>query len=132
MEIEGTIISQLELSPTGISIISSKDSTNLAPEILGLLGSLLYTSTKEHLLDRFLGTTDGLIFLKVDQQKLLGFIQTEHRRILYKSASGSVKELNPLCVIDFQVFAKDEEKHLFEAVLLHYFCLLYTSDAADE
>jgi alpha-tubulin N-acetyltransferase 1 len=46
---------------------------------------------------------DNRIFLKAEGKKVLGFLKIGRRNLFYHDHIGNVKELRPMCVLDFYV-----------------------------
>lgn len=43
------------------------------------------------------------MIMKIEGKKVLGFIKTGKRNLFYHDGMGSIKEIKPMCVLDFYV-----------------------------
>jgi alpha-tubulin N-acetyltransferase 1 len=41
--------------------------------------------------------------MKIEGKKALGFLKVGEKKLFYRNYSGVVKEINPVCVLDFYV-----------------------------
>lgn len=53
-------------------------------------------------MSRFAGTNQRL-YIKVDHNRVEGILKVGEKTIFYRDFSGKIKELNPICVLDFYV-----------------------------
>ena len=65
--------------------------------------------------------TDNKIFFRVVGNQVIGFIKMGKRNLFYRGVGGQIKEIKPLCVLDFYVHESVQRgghgKALFEIVL---------------
>ena len=43
------------------------------------------------------------MYVKVEGNKVIGFLRTGKRNLFIRNESGHIKEINPLCVLDFYI-----------------------------
>ena len=59
--------------------------------------------------------------MKADSKKVYGFIKMGHKNLFYRDHFGNVKEIQPLCVLDFYVHESVQRhgigKAIFERML---------------
>jgi len=48
-------------------------------------------------------TSDNRLYLKADGNRVLGFIKVGVKKLFIRNELGSIKEIDPLCVLDFYV-----------------------------
>jgi alpha-tubulin N-acetyltransferase 1 len=65
--------------------------------------------------------TDHRIYIKVEENKAIGFIRTGEKKLFYHDNMGHMKELNPTCVLDIYVHENYQRtgngKEIFECFL---------------
>jgi alpha-tubulin N-acetyltransferase 1 len=98
------------------SIAQVIDEMGVASSKAQKLRSIITTYSK------FAGT-DHRIYIKIDGNKVAGILKTGEKKLFYHDTVGQVKELSPLCVLDFYVHESIQRKgfgkDLFEQ-MLHY------------
>lgn len=47
--------------------------------------------------------SDVRVFLKVEDNRVLGFLKTGKKNLFHRDYVGNVKQITPLCVLDFYV-----------------------------
>jgi alpha-tubulin N-acetyltransferase 1 len=47
--------------------------------------------------------SDNKLYIKVDGNKAIGFLKVGKRNLFIRSDNGAIKEIKPLCVLDFYV-----------------------------
>ena len=47
--------------------------------------------------------SDNRLYLKVEGMKVIGFIKVGSRKLFIRGENGQIKEITPLCVLDFYV-----------------------------
>lgn len=52
--------------------------------------------------DRFL-SSEARLYMKVEDNKALGFIKVGPKNLFYRDLVGNIKQITPLCVLDFYV-----------------------------
>lgn len=90
---------------TGVAIYES-NSSNPIDQIIDRMGM---ASSKAQQLptqitsaSKFFSTSDNKIYFKVQETKCIGFLKTGTRN-LFQNRLGSIKEIRPICVLDFYV-----------------------------
>ena len=53
-------------------------------------------------MSRFIGS-DNKIFMRASGNTVIGFIKTGKKNLFHRTASGQIKEIQPICVLDFYV-----------------------------
>ena len=48
-------------------------------------------------------TSDNRLYIRVEGKKAIGFIKVGQRNLFIRNAGGHIKEIKPLCVLDFYV-----------------------------
>jgi|TARA_B110000305_G_C19200396_1_gene520910 alpha-tubulin N-acetyltransferase 1 len=48
-------------------------------------------------------TSDNRLYIRVEGKKAIGFIKVGQRNLFIRNAGGNIKEIKPLCVLDFYV-----------------------------
>lgn len=61
-----------------------------------MLKQTITTATK------FFGT-DQRMFIKCEGSKIIGFLKTGKKKLFIRNEIGDIKEISPLCVLDFYV-----------------------------
>lgn len=78
------------------------------------LGTIITTAAK-------LFGSDNNLYLKVENDKVIGLLKVGPRQLFIRGASGDIKQITPLCVLDFYVHESAQRgghgKHLFEYML---------------
>jgi len=81
------------------------------------LGSIITTSV------RFFSLSDNKLYFKVQDNKVLGFLKTGTKNLFYTDEHGRMKEITPLCLLDFYVHEDVQRsgfgKELYEAMLAY-------------
>ena len=66
-------------------------------------------------------TSDNKIFIRAACNQVVGFIKVGKRNLFYRCAGGQIKEIKPLCVLDFYVHESMQRgghgRALFEMML---------------
>jgi GNAT superfamily N-acetyltransferase len=79
------------------------------------LPSTITTSTK------FFSSSDNKLYLKIDQQKVVGILKIGIRRLFYSNEIGRIIEISPLCLLDFYIHERYQRsgygKELYEFML---------------
>jgi len=52
---------------------------------------------------KFISSGDNKLYIKVENKKVCGILKTGRKNLFYYDGLGNVKELKPLCVLDFYV-----------------------------
>ncbi len=47
--------------------------------------------------------SDMRLYMKIEGKKALGFLKVGVRKLFYRNYTGTVKEISPICVLDFYV-----------------------------
>lgn len=48
-------------------------------------------------------TSDNRLYMRAENNKVLGMLKVGVKRLFIRNDSGAIKEINPLCVLDFYV-----------------------------
>ena len=71
--------------------------------------------------NKFYCTNDNKIFIRAQGNKCIGFLKTGKRNLFQRCGGGDIKEIKPLCVLDFYVHESIQRgghgKALFELML---------------
>jgi len=66
-------------------------------------------------------SSDNKMFIRASGNKVIGFIKTGTRKLFYRGMGGQIKEIKPLCVLDFYVHESQQRgghgKALFDIML---------------
>jgi alpha-tubulin N-acetyltransferase 1 len=72
---------------------------------------------------RFFASSDNLLFILVEGNAVVGILKTGVRKLFYTDNLGRIKEISPLCVLDFYVHESRQRagfgKVLYENMLAH-------------
>jgi alpha-tubulin N-acetyltransferase 1 len=70
---------------------------------------------------KFITNSDHRIYMQADSKKVYGFIKIGTKNLFHRDYSGNVKEISPLCVLDFYVHESVQRhgigKAIFEKML---------------
>jgi len=70
---------------------------------------------------KFVSSSDNKIYMKIENNKVCGILKTGKKNLFYYDGFGKVRELQPLCVLDFYVHESVQRlgvgKFLFEKML---------------
>ena len=65
--------------------------------------------------------SDNRLYLKVDGMRVIGLIKVGARKLFIRGENGQIKEITPLCVLDFYVHESVQRggmgKQIFEEML---------------
>ena len=68
--------------------------------------------------------TDNKIFIRAEGNRVIGFIKSGKRNLFYRNFGGQIKEIKPVCVLDFYVHENVQRgghgKDLFDLMLEMY------------
>ena len=110
---------------TGSSVFDGVDQSNPLDSIIDRMG---HASSKAQKLPsvittagKFFNSGDNIIYMKAEGNKAIGFIKTGRRTLFQRLFSGDIKEIKPLCVLDFYVHESVQRggqgKQLFDLML---------------
>ncbi|KAM3139727.1 hypothetical protein pb186bvf_008185 [Paramecium bursaria] len=125
MQFNFFISKAVHVNENGISIINAKMKSN--PQLDEIINCMGEASAKAQQLKQVITSnirffqTDQRIYMKSASKLCLGFIKVGKKNLFYRDFNGNIKELQPICVLDFYVHESVQRggigKILFEEML---------------
>lgn len=72
---------------------------------------------------KFSSSGDNRLYMKVEENKVCGILKVGPRNLFHYDGSGRVKELRPLCVLDFYVHESKQRSGVGKVNYLSSLCL---------
>ncbi|CAD8208191.1 unnamed protein product [Paramecium pentaurelia] len=126
MQFQFPLQKALQTNQNGISVISAQNSRRncYLDEVIDKMGeaSAIAQQLKQIITtaNKFYGS-DQRIYMKADGKNCQGLLKVGKKNLFYRDYCGSIKELQPLCVLDFYVHESVQRmgvgKELFEEML---------------
>ena len=91
-----------------VNVMSSRHgaASNPISALIDVMGKLSAKAQKLNstitTFQKFAGT-DHRLYIKIQEGRVMGFLKTGEKNLFYRDMVGEIREINPVCVLDFYV-----------------------------